>query len=250
MLRDIREHDPKKHASGYDAVIVRKRSCSNRSREPDLAKFVQRICEMDDAPREYRIESASGVLLHRRGMLEASSISRVPTFLRSISGATYAGPGELPSDDVLRRRYHRKRSAGVKEDVLETCMGKGGIIRVRCERMRVISELSGSVGALAGSSAGTTGYSGLVRISIIRDSKAREVVASWIHQARFGGLWSRFAQEIGKCLFVTRYDASIVHCASQYRECPIDNRPNLLTLIRYRSLRPKISRSVSAAERT
>ena len=152
--------------------------------------------------------------------------------------------------DVLQRRYRRARAEGVIEDVLETCMGKDGINRVRCERMRGISGLTGSVGALAGSNAGTAGCYGLGGISIIHDSKARDVVASWIHQARFGARLSRFAQEIGKCLFVTRYDASIVHCANRYRECPIDNRPNLLTLIRYRSLRPKISRSVSAAERT
>ena len=153
-------------------------------------------------------------------------------------------------ENVLRRRHLCERPAGDSGDVLETCMGEDGIIRVRCERMRGIRGVAGSAGVLAGSSAGTTGYSGLVRISNNRDSQSREVVACWIHQARFDGLRSRFAQEIGKCLFVTRYDASIVHCASQYRECPIGNRPNLLMLIRYRSLQSKISRSVSAAERT
>jgi hypothetical protein len=54
------------------------------------------ISEMDQAPGLYWIESASGLLLHRRGTHEARSISRVSTFLRSILGATYAGPGELP----------------------------------------------------------------------------------------------------------------------------------------------------------
>lgn len=87
------------------------RKCSNKSLERNLAKFVQRISEMeisgmeisgmeisemDQAPGLYWIESASGLLLHRRGTHEARSISRVSTFLRSILGATYAGPGELP----------------------------------------------------------------------------------------------------------------------------------------------------------
>ena len=62
-----------------------------------------------------------------------------------------------PCRDVLRSHYRRKRPADGVRDVLETCMGEGGIIRVRCERMRGISGLAGSVGAVAGSSAGTAG---------------------------------------------------------------------------------------------
>jgi len=63
-------------------VIARK--CSNKSLERNLAKFVQRISEMeisemeisemDQAPGLYWIESASGLLLHRRGTHEARSI--------------------------------------------------------------------------------------------------------------------------------------------------------------------------------
>ena len=61
------------------------RKCSNKSLERNLAKFVQRISEMeiseveisemDQAPGLYWIESASGLLLHRRGKHEARSIS-------------------------------------------------------------------------------------------------------------------------------------------------------------------------------
>ena len=150
--------------------------------------------------------------------------------------------------NVLQRRYRRARAEGVIEDVLEICMGKDGINRVRCERMRGISGLTGSVGALAGSNAGTAGYYGLGGISIIHDSKARDVVASWIHQARFGARLSRFAQEIGKCLFVTRMMPEL--CVAPVSTSSVQSiyRPYLLTLILSRTRRSRTSRSVSAAE--
>src|ERR671934_7174 len=117
-------------------------------------------------------------------------------------------------------------------------MGLGGIIRLRREQMDVTSGLTGYTGALAGSRTGTMGQSDAIRTGIVPDSKVRRFVACWIHQARFDAQQGRLAQELGKCLFVTRYGASVVHCASKYGKCPIGNRPNLLTLIRYRTQRP------------
>lgn len=91
------------------------------------------------------------------------------------------------------------------EFVLEIGMGVGGIIRPRDRLVGFGRALSGfQQDALASSSFGTPQYPVRLRTGVARDTKRREVVASWLHWGRFGISLRRFAQEIGKCLFVTR----------------------------------------------
>ncbi len=66
------------------------------------------------------------------------------------------------------------------------------------------SGLVGVRGAQASSIAGTMRYSGYLLTGTARNSQCHDVVASWLHRTRFGATLRRFAQELGKCLFVTR----------------------------------------------
>src|SRR5215468_808439 len=114
--------------------------------------------------------------------------------------------------------------------VLEFEVGFRGNIGLRRSPMGFRGGLAGFAGALASSSAGTRAYyPGAVRTGIVRDSNLRAVVASWIHQARIGGLVGRSAQELGKCLFVTRMMPRT--CVASVRLSSVQSicRPNLLT---------------------
>jgi hypothetical protein len=87
-----REENASKHETRAPLRFNR----NGKALERDPEKFVQLLSEKDHAPGQYWIESASGLLPHRRDRHEARSISRVPTFCGSVFGATYAGSGELP----------------------------------------------------------------------------------------------------------------------------------------------------------
>src|SRR5262249_51179344 len=134
--------------------------------------------------------------------------------------------------------------------VLERDVGFRGIIGLRRRPMGIRGRLTGSAGALASCGAGPAVFSGAAGTGILRDSNWRAVVASWIHQTRFVGLLGRFAQEIGKCLFVTRMMPELCVAPVSTSSVQSINRPNLLTLILYRTRRSRTSRSVSAAEPT
>ena len=88
--------------------------------------------------------------------------------------------------------------------VCEIRVGFGGIIRPQCRPLGFRGGLLGFRNTLPSSIAGTARYPVRIRTGIARNSKCHKVVASWLHQARFGILLHRFAQELGNCLFVTR----------------------------------------------
>src|SRR5262245_53931021 len=150
------------------------------------------------------------------------SRTRVPPFTGCSFVATKEGAGDCLSS-VSGDAIAANKFCDGYAYVLEICIGFGGTSRLRREQMDVTSGLAGYKGAPAGSRTGTRGQSDAIRTGIVPDSKVRRVVASWIQQARFDAQPARFAQELGKCLFVTRLGASVVHCASKYAKCPIDN---------------------------
>jgi hypothetical protein len=96
-----------------------------------------------------------------------------------------------------------------------------GIIRPRGWPIGSRSGLVGASGALLSSIAGTARYSGLLRTGFARDSKCRDVVACWLHRARFGATLGRFAQDLGNCLFVTRAVPRL--CIAQRRTASVQS---------------------------
>ena len=101
-------------------------------------------------------------------------------------------------------RRRRERSLGGCQLVLEIRVAFGGSIGQHSCPIGFESGLVGVRGAQASSIAGTTRYSGHLLTGIARNSQCRDVVASWLHRTRFGATSRRFAQELGRCLFVTR----------------------------------------------